>query len=801
MNSFVNESIKNKTHSALTISNFWPQFLEAIAEELSLVKAEYDLTRDYKNINVLLESDIINICKKFGYNPNLVLDNSLEFIRQEAKLIPYRIRNKSTYTGFNILFKAISESGEVYNTFYDGTKLVKAVNNEETIAFFDTITDFTQELYPFIADKNFSTILTGGTLLLDDGHTLDNEPFPFKLDFSASIIPSNHLIVAHKPKYLYYNEDNATSYLMTKEYFEYLEVGNEYLRKATAVTHSAVSISAAYVVTTEITERITEEGEVRVTEDGDTRVIEQAVPFLVNTVELQTKDTLHSGYVSSCEGTSLTTDVSKFKYFSIGNGKYNISSDIYTLFNRANLTLYYTFDEIAPETEIRDYSLYHYDGTVYGNILKRQGILGRVCTFDSNTYVSCDTLIPITYVEMTISFWFKKEDNLGADIQYVFDMDLIKCKYDNTQQKLIFTFNSVDYESEIDLNTNYTIFIEFDKTQANLNIYLNTTLEHTIDITLFDYSGNYPLFIGSDKDLAFDKLYGIVDDFIINKKIYFPDEKANLITNKLGLISHLFSPICRDELSKDFEIVQTDDYILVNSYCSGNTINDEFLFTYDTMIDTYLGQTLVNSILPYSLKIKYKQLINFVLVDVVVTDDGKGNINNDYISGTINYETGEYLIHTYRDIDVPYQLLSSTPISTLNFALNENVSTGSCKLYFTIGVQDYVVTDDGLGNFISTGLTAGTIDYNTGIIDLTFDGTTVGLTHCEYSYTRIPDINDGEGFSIEYQFNGNLEITEMAIEDENKDVILYCTFPPVQFNSSIDSIVGDFVVIKEVALV
>ena len=121
------ESLKQKLLSVLTLDDFWKQFMEVVGEEMALERDKLSERRDLFNVYKQMEDGLLNIAETFGYVPNLIVDHSLQVVRKEVESIPYRIRNKTVYDGYYVNFKQISQIGEIYNFYWSGRKLIRAV--------------------------------------------------------------------------------------------------------------------------------------------------------------------------------------------------------------------------------------------------------------------------------------------------------------------------------------------------------------------------------------------------------------------------------------------------------------------------------------------------------------------------------------------------------------------------------------------------------------------------------------------------------------------------------------------------
>jgi hypothetical protein len=85
--------------------------------------------KDTFNIrNITDTARLQEISSSFGYYPNTILNSSTDFLKSEISSISYRIKRKTTYSGYQKTFDSIPEVGHVYNLFWNDVSLVKAVN-------------------------------------------------------------------------------------------------------------------------------------------------------------------------------------------------------------------------------------------------------------------------------------------------------------------------------------------------------------------------------------------------------------------------------------------------------------------------------------------------------------------------------------------------------------------------------------------------------------------------------------------------------------------------------------------------
>jgi hypothetical protein len=291
---------------SLRTDDLWIDFMTAISTELTLQRQQMAASTAINDIYnpLTLESNLIDICNKFGYTPNLVLNQSLQYTIEEAETIPYRIRNKTTYNGyvfgfkrlgalsefsltllgtavgsgtlniyvntltspvavtinlgdtastiashitlltfsgwnveigntpneviftsigaswlwnvraqlitttgvitaFNTISQGIMGKGDVFNLYYNGTKLIKAIDWVTSFETFDTTSPIlTNPFDGVVPIKNFSTINQQTIVQLDTGRTLDESTLWY-LDENTIVIPAKHLAIEYYLDQLY----------------------------------------------------------------------------------------------------------------------------------------------------------------------------------------------------------------------------------------------------------------------------------------------------------------------------------------------------------------------------------------------------------------------------------------------------------------------------------------------------------------------------------------------------------------------------------------------------------------------
>lgn len=221
-------------------NDFWSQFLDACSDEMELLKSDIatPIIDIYNARELTTIPQLQEITKTFGFYPDTSLNGSVDFYKSEIDSIAYRIKRKTTYPGYDYIFKSIPIVGYVYNIFWDEVSMVKAWDEtaiETALAAHDLSVPFTL-LYP----EYYYSFFENDPFLLDDGYTLDDN---FYLDRASTISLTHHLAIEIVPVSLMFTVDSSEPYLMTNTYLDYVKYYTDYTRKATEAPHVGVQIS------------------------------------------------------------------------------------------------------------------------------------------------------------------------------------------------------------------------------------------------------------------------------------------------------------------------------------------------------------------------------------------------------------------------------------------------------------------------------------------------------------------------------------------------------------------------------
>lgn len=752
-------TLKGKLHSSLN-NSFWLQLLEGIAEELELQKATKKEKITLNDLDSMNENDLFNLAYKYGYTPNLILNNSLEFLRKEVKSIPFRIQNKTTIKGMKLSFsQAEGASGEIYNVTYDTSKLARLVNASDSIENATSYIDGE----PFLGIEPeiifFSTIAEG-LYYLDEGHILD-ESVPWTLDRSGLITTSKHITLEY-----FFNRiivDNSIDYAITSDYISFLLSEADYNKRITNIPHVGIQINSVLPLTTTFN-----------SESGDSL-------YTIPELKLQ----------SALKITSF--DLTNFQYFVAGIGKKGLpSEDFLTIFDNAQLHLSFSDKE---EDTVEDFTA-TYTTAISGTEKRTRGIIGRSLNYKTDTYLTVSSFnIPVG--DWTFNFWFKITNELVG----VFD----KTRYLISHPSINLSFIEGSTSLELNMFDGTTTFteeltdgflgqeifgqIEFDSSNDLVNIYFNNILQSSLDVSGnlgFDATSNLILgSLESDPTNSDYMLNGIIDEFSFHNKVFPTIEKDFLFDTQYGETSYLGNVVFRAPMTstEKSERVFTDTYYLLHNFAKANTTNDEIIYTSDGIEETFNTNLRYFPIEKGSVKLTYEYSDSSLLT---ITDDRNGTLTGDYASGTIDYTTGEIDLNYYIDFEQDNIVYSSVGgITDIDTILETVVLEASFTITYVIGGVTYTAEDNSLGAILGTHISTGTIDYNTGVVDISLDTVNDLDTPIRYSYVyRVSYLPiNGKDVLAEYQTSNNLELTECGFEDIDGKLIQYTNFPKCQFGT------------------
>lgn len=261
----INKSLQNTLISPLTHDLLWSQFLNAMSYELQNMRDKYSEIRNNWSIDKNDKSNLIRISESFGYTPNLIINSTTSMAKKEIESVPYRIREKTNYLGYNLIFQQNNSLGEVFNYYWNNKKLIKVIDYEQTVANLIASDHYS----PFLGietKKNYSSILNSDVPLLD--YTLNGEKqyddaslryysldqkigsSVWKLDTAYVQIPTKHLGIEYFPQnyYCVYTTSLGIAEEETPTYETQIEMSEYYLEKSMIIKINDIILNTSIKV-------------------------------------------------------------------------------------------------------------------------------------------------------------------------------------------------------------------------------------------------------------------------------------------------------------------------------------------------------------------------------------------------------------------------------------------------------------------------------------------------------------------------------------------------------------------------
>jgi hypothetical protein len=189
-----------------------------------------------------------------------------------------------------------------------------------------------------------------------------------------------------------------------------------------------------------------------------------------------------------------------------------------------------------------------------------------------------------------------------------------------------------------------------------------------------------------------------------------------------------------------------------------------------------------------------------------IEDDRRGGLLSTYGKGTINYKTGEGTLSTDFDYSTS-EIIAEEPegetdrkhfIQELVKGSQVCLTPGSIKISFMIGegvnqrmylVQDEEGASSEEGRFVHPEIISGTINYRTRVIDILFADSLVDPDRkpfkCDYTYQINFALPEGTELWARYYFTEKtVLITEAGFRSRDGTLVIYATFPPIEFLSN-----------------
>ena len=796
----------------------WKDFCDAWDEELLLFKDEILKKKDIYITDALSDEELVIYLRDFGYSPNRLLDNSSEFLKKEIKTLLYKIRNKTTYSIYDYFFRLVGLKGRVLNYFYDSFKLVEAVDIKKTIDVnlvnHINKSKFFYGLEPIL---NFNQFLDLQLMLdsTDPEFNMDlDADIPWYLDEDVNKFVTKHLSIDIFPKEIIIKDDKE--YLFTIEMSLFINDIADYNKKAVEVPHVGLNlffINSNTGIYNHWSQNTYSIPDLKIN-SSITSVISTYNPTFL--LALDTEDGLDNemdldrDITWSLDNESIPPTPESifqmFYYICAGFGRKSFIRDTYfdELTDPFSILGLWDFDKCSnlDDNIFTDYSRNNRDLTVIGNEFSNsEGIISGKSLefFGIDTYAEVSTFIVDVNI-FTLNFWVDFNDNQISDSFTILETGFLSIDYNNLLKELYVTINDgvnfvtsiIDYTNYLDINTMITIKFRLDENLCD--IFLNGIVIDSLDVSsIVSVSGTTFIRLASDSLLT-DFYKGKIDEIRFYNKVLNDETIEYLFTNKIGNIASSLDKEYFCEPISQGELFQNTALYHINTLVKANFVKNQRVLRSDGITETYTG--FLQSPLPIkgrTVEIKYTSGLD----NHIAVDDGSGKLQSlvgNFIDGNIDYITGEYNLTFYGVVSVVNTFLDDNT-STVSALLDyENIVPGSFKLYYEIGVTSYTTFDNGAGAITGTSITSGSINYDTGVVDIVFDLTANNI-NCDYSYKNYAIPNDKSLVNINYELDKILPITEVGIKNMNGDLVCYTTFPDVEMDNQ-DHISTQFIIYK-----
>jgi len=808
--------LRNFTPEIIKSQDLWGDFLDTVSDELDLMRVEIE--KKNRLFEVELYDDVyelINIARSLGYKPNLIIREDLDYVRQEVESIVFKIKNKATYSYYNYLFKLIPKKGTVYILFQDYLTLVRAI---------DWSTTFTN-LFTHDITKPFSNVesILHYDEYQDKPVELDalilfylDSIEKWYLDQDIVIKPTQHLAIEYQIDELLQN-DNNEDVLMRADYLAYMKEGVNYGRKVTNVPH--VGFNVSFLMGEQgFFDTFSDDENYSIPDlkiacsvtDGYKDSIPQDLIYLDDTPQSNLDEEPYWSLDQETEIVITKTLEERFKYIAVGTGDKSLFSKNY-LSLVTDLNIHMSFED-KHTTSFEDNAINNYTANASGSFTLEQGISGKTVNYNGtdtelvvNDFVSSSS-------DKDINFWIIPESTgqVDTDPRFIYQSGYIDVFYNTSNETIdcIFTGDSSSITAQSntittnDFNTNtYFVSIKIDSDSDELSLYIDNTIQGSaVDISGIGlYNSSEDLYFGSKNGLNF--FTGKIDEFRIYGKNLIDSDRQYLFDKHLGSLRYLDNEVFRKEISTN-QINSSSNWNGVVGTIPANTTNNERIAVGDGTTKHFTGTLDYTNLYPGYLTMEYYSFPNWYHV----TTNDKGEFVGDAITGTINYVDGTYDFITEKEIQILYELIShNTSESSLNYGMNHsNIVPETTHLVYSISDTNYDVVDidnlDGTGSFpVADGITASTITYATGHIEVTFSPTSTDSdsdVYTYYSYIADSTPSANSELLVEYKLIDSLEITEAAIINEQGEVSIYATFPKSEFDSILNHIGLNFFVRK-----
>lgn len=600
----INKSIKEKLMSSQKIDSLWESFCDCISPELNNIRVVGDEIKNLYDINKT--SSYKSLGETFGYSPNVIIRNDKDFQKLEVESISNRIRNKTTYNGYNIGAKQIGKETNTFNFYWDGDKLIRAIKVGETYQnmlgwdksnFFDGV----------IPDKNFSEI-SSSSAKLDDNYLLDT----FILDKTYLKTPTHHIGVEYFNENHQYNHINSlltndgVNYyinlifihevnvddiliIVNGEILEPIDVQNKYI----TYDNGYVDLSNSYCSFKFDT--VDENREVLISYVYDNYLIDYLYFNYLDKCSIYNKRVPiihHNGYQINCKTSYLSTDNRITSYLLPIE---NLGLELVKLDDDLNLDENWTLDEFIKNEDFDNNPYYIKFGTKMNrNIYPYKDEISDISKYfnlstsysDKSvtlTNVTLKTLNGVGYSVKECSY-MKNNSNINiinADTNFEFFFVILEDGeiFNNDDLRIYAENNNLHFISKtesilhFDYGVENRILFQYDKSKSKYQIFRNTTTEF---VTL-ESNDSFVSSVSFGKYNNHNSFVGYIWNVITRSTFIESQLIINYITNNYEvLFTDIRNPIKTYTLSQNEIYTENNVQYMINTIISYPQLDDEF---------------------------------------------------------------------------------------------------------------------------------------------------------------------------------------------------------------------------------
>jgi hypothetical protein len=215
---------------------FWDDFLKVIQDEFALFRSErLEPKKNLYDVRSMNKDMLLRMTDLLGVPFDARVDDSIEFLREEVRSIPFKIKYKGTVKLYRSFFRALKREGGVFLYFFKTSSNTIVQDKKDMLVLADLrpVGDVKKPIFQLPSGEY--TGVSQKSLELDSGYVLDVESAGeiWKLDSSTSSVTSNHLGLEFFADRIIMRD--GKKYLMTVEYLDYVDSNSNFSRRVKEV--------------------------------------------------------------------------------------------------------------------------------------------------------------------------------------------------------------------------------------------------------------------------------------------------------------------------------------------------------------------------------------------------------------------------------------------------------------------------------------------------------------------------------------------------------------------------------------